>query len=63
MSKKEWEKLEEKNFEEYHKKYCEFMFNPNNSHKCELCPENEGMKGLNLKPCGQYNCWVDCHCK
>lgn len=45
------------------KAYKEFMFNPENSHNCENCPENREHSswGGNL-PCGQQNCWVDCHC-
>lgn len=45
------------------KEYKGFMFNPENSHSCENCPENEGRSDWqgNL-PCGQQNCWVDCHC-
>ena len=45
------------------KEYREFMSNSHNSHKCEVCPANEG-KTHNTEwvlPCGQYNCWVDCH--
>lgn len=43
------------------KQYCEFMFNTNNSLNCKNCPENKAERsGL---PCGQQNCWVDCHCK
>ena len=40
------------------------MYNPENSHNCENCPENNNCSswGGNL-PCGQQNCWVDCHCK
>ncbi len=43
------------------KAYKAFMYNPENSHNCTECPANEdGMyDGL---PCGQQNCWVDCHC-
>lgn len=44
-----------------HKDYFEFMENPDNSHKCDKCPENSGFEGQCL-PCGQQNCWVDCHC-
>ena len=41
--------------------YKEFMYNPDNSHNCEKCPENRHFSsGL---PCGQHSCWVDCHCK
>ena len=47
-----------------HKLYVEFMCNPNNSHKCENCPENRNFDSWEGKlPCGQQNCWVDCHCK
>ena len=44
--------------------YKKFMYNPENSHNCENCPENNNCSswGGNL-PCGQQNCWVDCHCK
>lgn len=44
--------------------YIEFMYNPENSHCCDGCPENREFSswGGNL-PCGQQNCWVDCHCR
>ncbi|MBR4590204.1 MAG: hypothetical protein IKO36_06005 [Bacteroidaceae bacterium] len=44
--------------------YIDFMYNPKNSHRCGDCPENRGFSswGGNL-PCGQQNCWVDCHCR
>ena len=43
------------------KAYKDFMYNPENSHNCAECPENEDRR--NGLPCGQQNCWVDCHCK
>lgn len=44
-------------------KYIAFMYNPQNSHNCENCPANEGFDNWQgRKPCGQFNCWVDCHC-
>lgn len=46
------------------KKYMEFMYNSENSHNCRECPENREFSDWqgNL-PCGQQNCWVDCHCQ
>ena len=41
--------------------YIKFMYNPNNSLNCTECPENSGFSGK--LPCGQQNCWVDCHCQ
>ena len=38
--------------------YLRFMWDPKNSHNCEECPENSNSRPL---PCGQQNCWVDCH--
>ena len=45
--------------------YLKFMYNPKNSHKCDICPENRGEESSfeYRLPCGQQNCWVDCHCK
>lgn len=44
--------------------YLRFMNNPENSHNCESCPENHGCDNWqNRKPCGQWNCWVDLHCR
>lgn len=40
--------------------YRHFMYNPGNSGNCAECPENRGSRGG--LPCGQQNCWVDCHC-
>jgi hypothetical protein len=45
------------------REYIDFMCDPSNSHNCDSCPENRNWSswGGNL-PCGQQNCWVDCHC-
>lgn len=44
--------------------YLDFMYNPKNSYNCDKCPENSGFDGWEGKlPCGQQNCWVDCHCR
>lgn len=46
------------------KEYKDFMYNPENSHKCEGCPENRGFDSWQDRlPCGQWRCWVDSHCK
>lgn len=52
--------------EKEYKAYTEFMYNPENSYNCDECPENleltyEQRNGA--LPCGQQNCWVDCHCR
>lgn len=44
------------------KKYCDFMYNPDNEFNCTDCPENAG-KYDNRYPCGQQNCLVSCHCR
>lgn len=44
--------------------YKNFMCNPDNSHNCCECPENRDYDNWQGKlPCGQQNCWVDCHCR
>lgn len=44
--------------------YRDWMYNPKNSHKCDECPENRGFDSWQDRlPCGQWNCWVDCHCR
>lgn len=44
--------------------YKEFMYNPDNHCNCSECPENRGMDGWQGRfPCGQWKCWVDCHCE
>ena len=46
--------------------YKEFMWNPLNQYKCDICPENKGQYGVrfdHLLPCGQQNCWVTCHAR
>lgn len=46
-----------------HELYIKFMCNPENSHNCFDCPENQNFDSWEGKlPCGQQNCWVDCHC-
>ena len=44
--------------------YIAFMCDPSNSHCCENCPENRDMAAWPeyRLPCGQFRCWVDCHC-
>lgn len=44
------------------KEYIKFMYNPDNAYNCENCPENRNFKNYRGMPCGQQNCWVDCHC-
>lgn len=49
----------------YNQAYRAFMYDPENSHNCAECPENEDFSdwpGTRL-PCGQFRCWVDCHCE
>lgn len=48
---------------EEEREYIKFMCNPKNSHNCDECPENKNSDSWQGKlPCGQQNCWVDCHC-
>ena len=42
--------------------YKKFMYDPSNEGHCERCPENRGMDSNGTLPCGQYRCWVTCHC-
>ena len=49
---------------EEEQKYIQFMNDPDNICKCEVCPENSGFDSWqNRLPCGQQNCWVWCHCQ
>ena len=41
--------------------YRSWMCDEHNSHNCDECPENENRSSR--LPCGQQNCWVDCHCR
>lgn len=46
-------------------RYLAFMRDPSNRRKCSQCPANEQAQPgpqANVLPCGQYHCWVDCHC-
>ena len=48
---------------EEEREYIKFMYNSSNSHNCDECPENINSDSWQGKlPCGQQNCWVDCHC-
>lgn len=48
---------------EEEREYIKFMYNPKNSYNCDECPENINSDSWQGKlPCGQQNCWVDCHC-
>ena len=42
--------------------YKKFMYDPSNEGNCEECPENRDMGDNGRLPCGQYRCWVTCHC-
>lgn len=45
--------------------YAEFMYNPENSGNCSKCPANQDFSEWPgyRKPCGQFSCWVDVHCR
>lgn len=44
--------------------YISFMYNEDNEFNCHECPENRGFDDWQDRyPCGQWNCWVTCHCK
>ena len=45
-------------------RYKQFMYGKSNCMNCEDCPENRGFDPWpeNRLPCGQFHCWVDCHC-
>lgn len=58
----DWGKIKSENYGAYAQAYREFMYNPDNFHQCEACPANIELGGNGQLPCGQYNCWVDCHC-
>ena len=65
MDIKEWEKLREENPEQYKKEYCKFMYDENNTGKCNECPHGDDKDHSKYPfnyPCGQQNCWVTCHC-
>ncbi len=65
MTKKEWDELAKKDREKYLELYKDFMYDRRNTYCCDKCPENIDEKSpafeFRLK-CGQYNCWVTCHC-
>jgi hypothetical protein len=43
--------------------YIRFMYDESNIGNCSQCPENRDDDGWqNRLPCGQQNCWVECHC-
>lgn len=64
MEKQEWDKLAKCDKDEYLKRYRKFMYNEQNYMNCSECPENvEAYSSFEcLLRCGQYNCWVVCHC-
>lgn len=51
--------------EQERREYIHFMCDPANSHNCAECPDNlhEAQWPESTLPCGQQNCWVDCHCR
>lgn len=65
MTKQEWDELAKRDRDEYLKQYRQFMYNEQNYMNCNNCPENIDEVSppfeYRLK-CGQYNCWVACHC-
>lgn len=44
------------------KEYMEFMYNRDNAHKCDKCPEKGPWGNGTNNPCGQPQCWVTVHC-
>ena len=64
MSREEWKELYAKRRDEYMQAYEGFMYNSKNRLRCSECPDNEGYTSGSSRvyPCGQQNCWVDCHC-
>ena len=62
MTTEEWGNLYRKDPNKWSEKYKEFMYDISNSGKCESCPHNNDMSNNGQLPCGQYHCWVDCHC-
>ena len=43
------------------KEYRDFMYNRDNIHNCENCPENKGFGKQDYDdrwPCLQFHCWV-----
>lgn len=64
MTKEQWNWLREKAPQTYLRAYRRFMYRASNSGQCASCPEADRTEvGYNQLPCGQYHCWVDCHCR
>ena len=40
------------------KEYKEFMKNPDNAFRCDICPERKEIEYGCRLPCGQWQCWV-----
>ena len=48
----------------YEDEYKKFMYNKENRFKCSKCPVNRHFDDWQDRyPCGQWNCWVDIHCR
>lgn len=64
MTKQEWDALAKQDKDKYLRLYRKFMYNEHNYKQCAKCPENiEAYSSFEyLLPCGQFNCWVACHC-
>ena len=60
--KKYWDELAKLDPERKQREYMKFMLNPKNTGVCCDRPENRDMQGNGQLPCGQYYCWVRCHC-
>lgn len=63
VTKEEWDEIRKLDRETYMKLYCDFMYNECNRLCCNRCPENIDELSYERHQCGQYNCWVDCHCR
>ena len=64
MTKEQWDWLRERSPETYLRAYRRFMYRESNSGKCNNCPEADRLEiGHDQLRCGQYHCWVDCHCQ
>lgn len=67
MTREEWNTLsKEQDGKDYVSEYVKWMYNKNNRLKCSECPRNDDLdrnRADRVYPCGQQNCWVDCHCR
>lgn len=62
MATRNWSKIVWKNDGTDNDLIREFLADPDNIGKCDVCPYKMKHPSYDALPCGQYHCWVELSC-